>query len=171
MKFSTKSQKDNICSTNTDKEEGCCTPQPKGKASCPSCRQKAKGVLKKTLDALLKEEAKAKLSSLEGFYYCKTPTCAVVYFREETVLTQEDVSVIVGLKEGAVPATVCYCFDWTKEKIRAELELKGETRALEDIKAKMENPGCSCEIRNPSGGCCLGDVGQAIKAIQKSLQV
>ena len=78
-------------------------------------------------------------------------------------------NVIVGLKEGAKPATVCYCFEWTKEKIKAELEATGETKALEDIKGKMENPGCSCEILNPSGGCCLGDVGKAIKEIQKAV--
>jgi len=74
--------------------------------------------------------------------------------------------VTVGLKEGAVPETVCYCFDWTKEKIQAELDATGETTALQDIKAKMENPGCSCEILNPSGGCFLGDVGKVIKALK-----
>ena len=77
--------------------------------------------------------------------------------------------VVVGLKEGASPATMCYCFEWSKEKIKAELEATGETRALADIKAKMENPGCSCEILNPSGGCCLGDVSKAIKEIKENL--
>ncbi|RRS30175.1 MAG: hypothetical protein P794_08135 [Epsilonproteobacteria bacterium (ex Lamellibrachia satsuma)] len=147
----------------------CCSTQPKGKMECPVCHKKAKGVLAKTLKHLLTDKAKATLSSLDGFYYCKTPFCEVVYFRDETVLTQKEMSVIVGLKEGAVPATVCYCFNWTKEKIREELQANGKTKALEDIKAKMEDPGCSCEILNPSGGCCLGDVGKAIKEIEKEL--
>ena len=150
-------------------ESGCCTPQPKGKTECPKCHEKAKGVLAKTLEHLLSSEAKGKHSCLDGFYYCKRPECEVVYFKEEDILTQNDVSVTVGLKEGATPATVCYCFGWTKEKIKAELEERGETTALEDIKAKMENPGCSCEILNPSGGCCLGDVGKAIKEIKETL--
>jgi len=76
--------------------------------------------------------------------------------------------VTVGLKEGASPATTCYCFDWTKEKIRAELQETGKTNALEDIKAKMENPGCSCEVLNPSGVCCLRDVGLMIKELSKA---
>lgn len=80
-------------------------------------------------------------------------------------------SVVVGLKEGASPATTCYCFDWTKEKIRAQLQETGETNALEDIKAKMEDPGCSCEILNPSGGCCLGDVSKVIRDLKLSLKV
>ncbi|UCN00219.1 hypothetical protein LCX93_11960 [Sulfurimonas sp. SWIR-19] len=150
----------------TKEEQGCCTPQPKGKAACPECGEKAKGVLGKTVRHLLKDEAKSKLSYFDGFYYCKTTTCKVVYFRGDEILTQKDMRVVVGLKEGAKPATVCYCFEWSKEKIKAELEATGKTTALEDIKAKMENPGCSCEVLNPSGGCCLGDVSKAIKELE-----
>ena len=148
---------------------GCCSPKPKGKAICPSCGEKAKGVLVLTLESLLSDVAKASLESLEGFHYCKTPSCKTVYFRDETILTQNDLNVVVGLKEGASPATVCYCFEWSKEKIKAELEATGETIALEDIKAKMENPGCSCETLNPSGGCCLGDVTHVIKTLKKEI--
>jgi len=155
---------------NASCESGCCTTQPKGKVACPKCHEKAKGVLAKTVEHLLTHEAKEKCDSFDGFYYCKTPSCEVVYFREGEILTQNDMSVTVGLKEGATPATVCYCFEWTKEKITEELKATGETTALEDIKAKMENPGCSCEILNPSGGCCLGDVGKAIKEIKKTLE-
>ncbi|WP_418640783.1 putative iron-sulfur cluster-binding metallochaperone [Sulfurimonas sp. ST-27] len=149
------------------KNEGdnCCTPQPKGKVACPICGEKAKGVLGKTLQHLLTEEAKSKLSCFDGFYYCKTAACEAVYFRGDEILTQDDMSIVVGLKEGATPATVCYCFGWSKEKIKAELEATGQTTALEDIKAKMKNPGCACEVLNPSGGCCLGDVSMAIKEL------
>ena len=156
------------CEVTTRESEGCCSPKPKGKTACPQCKEKAKGVLSKTLDSLLIKDAKAKLETLEGFYYCKTSTCKVVYFKDEIILTQEDVSVTVGLKEGASPATLCYCFGWSKEKIKEQIEASGTTNALEDIKAKMENPGCSCETLNPSGRCCLGDVGQAIKVMQES---
>lgn len=152
------------CSTESE-AHNCCTPQPKGKVECPECGVKAKGVLGKTVEHLVTDDAKAKLSCFDGFHYCKTPTCKVVYFRNDKILTQDNMRVVVGLKEGAKPATVCYCFEWTKEKIKAELEATGKTTALEDIKAKMEDPGCSCEILNPSGGCCLGDVGKAIKEL------
>ena len=45
------------------------------------------------------------------------------------------------------------------------------TVAREDIKAKMEDLGCSCEILNPSGGCCLGDTGKAIKEMKTELGI
>lgn len=166
MKFSLKKEPDCCATTSQPEGEGCCTPQPKGKALCPKCGEHAKGVLARTLAHLLTEEAKASLACLEGFHYCKTPSCEVVYFRSEELLTQKDLTITVGLKEGAVPATLCYCFGWTEEKIVEELRQTGETHALEDIKAKMKNPGCSCEILNPGGGCCLGDVTAAIKKLQ-----
>lgn len=170
MKLSANVKESATFSTDISGEEyGCCTPQPKGKVECPSCHEKAKGVLGKTLNALLTDNAKSKLSSFEGFYYCKTPSCDVVYFRNDEVVIQRDMSVVIGLKDGANPATMCYCFEWTKEKIKSALEEVGETIALEDIKAKMENPGCSCEILNPSGGCCLGDTAKVIKEIKREL--
>ena len=140
----------------------CCSVQPKGKSPCPRCHIEAKGVLVNTLVSLLQEKTKESLFSLEGYHFCKTPSCSVVYFKDESILTQEDIKVTVGCKEGASPATVCYCFNWTKEKIQAQLKERGNCTALEDIKEKMKNLGCSCEILNPSGGCCLGDVGKTI---------
>lgn len=155
--------------TFSTNENNCCTPQPKEKVECPECTQKAKGILTKTLASLLKDETKDKLSCLDGFYYCKTASCEVVYFRDAEILRQKDINVVVGLKNGAAPATLCYCFEWTKERIKEELKQTGKTEALQDIKAKMEKPGCACEVLNPSGSCCLDDVTKAIKEIKEKL--
>ena len=76
---------------------------------------------------------------------------------------QEELKIGVGIKEGVKPHTLCYCFDWSREKIRQEIESKGSSLALDDIKEKMQSIGCSCEVKNPSGRCCLGDVSEAIK--------
>ena len=146
-------------------ESGCCSPKPKGKAVCPKCGKEGKGVPAVTLEHLLTRDALVSVEGAEGWYYCKTPVCEAVYFKEEEVLVQNDLTVMVGLKEGTVPGTLCYCFGWTKEKITEELRTKGETAAIDDIKAKMKDPGCSCETLNPSGACCLGDVAKAIKTL------
>ena len=160
-----------IFSTIRKEDKGCCTPQPKGKVQCPTCKEKAKGVLAKTLKALLEDIIKSELSCFDGFYYCKTASCKTVYFKDAITFTQKDISVIVGLKDGANPATVCYCFDWTKDKIKSELEKARKTIAIEDIKAKMQNPGCSCEVLNPSGGCCLSDITKTIKELKTELNL
>ena len=150
----------------TEKTEcNCCHPAEKGKSICPRCGEPAKTVPVITLETLLKPEAKAALESLEGFHFCKTPACDVVYFRGDIMLF----TIPVGIKEGTVPTTLCYCFGWTKEKIEEELKTKGKTTALDDIEAKMKDRGCACNIRNPSGHCCLADVTHAVKELKTFL--
>ena len=161
-------EKESCCSTNLTakpKSNGhdCCSVQPKGKKECPKCKEKAKGVLGKTLEYLLHDDVKINLDCLDGWYYCKTPTCKTIYFRGEEVLTQKDLSVVVGLKDGAKPANMCYCFGWTKELIRADIKQNKKSTVLDDIKHHMNTEGCSCEIKNPSGNCCMADVGKVVK--------
>lgn len=146
--------------------EGCCTPHSSKKAQCPLCNKEAKSVLSKTLNALLHTDVKETLSCLDGFYYCKNSLCKSVYFRNDVVLEQKDLTVMVGIKEEATPALLCYCFEWSKERIQKEFHMTGKSSALEDIKAKMKDPGCSCETLNPSGRCCLVDVTAFIKTLK-----
>lgn len=171
MIFNQTNNQGSSCTINaSSSSHDCCTPQSKEKVECPMCSEKAKGVLGKTLEHLLTDKAKSQLACLDGFYFCKTPSCEVVYFRNEEILRQKDINVVVGHKDGASPAIVCYCFDWSKEKIKTELKNSGASTAIEDIKHKMETLGCSCEILNPSGGCCLGDIDKAIKDSREELE-
>jgi len=146
--------------------DDCCSVQPKGKAKCPLCGAEAKGVLSKTLNALLKDEAKQRLDCLEGFSYCKTSTCKAVYFRGDETLSQDDVSVSVGLKEDASVKNYCYCFSWTKDRILEDIKVNGKSSAIEDIQYKMKTVGCSCEVKNPSGKCCQVDVKKVVEVVK-----
>jgi len=56
------------------------------------------------------------------------------------------------------PNKLCYCFGWTKDLIKDNIEKTGKTNALEDIKNKIKTIGCNCATLNPSGKCCLKDV-------------
>ncbi len=161
-------ENESCCSTSfaeKPKSNGhdCCSVQPKGKQECPTCKGKAKGVLGKTLEHILNDDVKARLECLDGFYYCKTPSCEVVYFRGAEILTQKDLSAVVGLKDGAEPANMCYCFGWTKERMKEDIKQNGKSTVLEDIKFRMNTEGCSCEIKNPSGNCCMADIGKVVK--------
>lgn len=171
MFSSIKPKKYNFVTCSIDRqnnEDSNSTFSLKGKVECPKCKKKAKVVLGKTVEHLLTLKAKAKLSCFDGFNYCKTPSCEVVYFNERKILTQKDMHVVVGAKEGAKPSILCYCFEWSKEKIAKEIEENGTSLALTDIKHKMHTIGCQCEILNPSGVCCLGDVSKAIKELKNS---
>ena len=76
----------------------------------------------------------------------------------------------VGLKETESPTPLCYCFGHTAESAREEMVATGRSTVAERITAEVQAGNCSCEVKNPSGRCCLGDVNRAIRQIQKELQ-
>ena len=132
---------------------------------CPVCKNKAKEVSAITVKFLVKSEYLKELSSVKDFFYCQTSDCEVIYFKLNEIIKQEHLIKEVGLKEWANPKTVCYCFNWTKEKISDEVNKLGKTNAIGDISEKMNSIGCDCEHKNPSGKCCLKDVKKIIKEL------
>jgi hypothetical protein len=137
-------------------------------AQCPSCATKAKRVSTTTLQALLKDEFAHEFSSGEavgrdaksggdhgcspltndtGWRFCDSQECDVVYFSEtgDCTFLKSQMRVPVGVKETAGDRPLCYCFGHSVASINEELRTKGRSDALEDIRAKMKDPGCRCE--------------------------
>lgn len=89
-----------------------------------------------------------------------------MYFREnEALFRKDDLAVPVHQKHpenAKVP--VCYCFGWTPEKIRAEIEQTGKSTVSDQIKAQVKVGHCFCEVTNPQGSCCLGNISAAVQA-------
>jgi len=136
---------------------------------CPSCNQKAKVVPTSAINHFLKDDIKKNITSLEGFSFCSTSSCELVYFKNTFVIHISDVKYSIGFKNNSHPSTVCYCFNWTKEKIQKQLKEKGTTTALEEIKEEIKNKKCLCEIKNPKGKCCMSDVKKTINEIKLKL--
>lgn len=67
-------------------------------------------------------------------------------------------------QKDAEHAPVCYCFGFTPEMVRAEIAASGKSTVVERIATEMKADLCACEIRNPQGSCCLGNVKAAVKA-------
>lgn len=134
-------------------------------AICKKCGGKWRPVSEVTLKSLVKEPVLESIESLNGFYYCETPTCGVVYFNHEqqVYLHKEEVKIRVGIKEIKDPIPVCYCFGWTQERIFEQIKQLGYSTAIQEINAKVKAGECTCEIKNPSGRCCLGEVIKVVK--------
>ncbi len=160
------------------------------RVTCPSCQSKGKRVGPLTLNSLLKSVATESLgkksespegcdtaagcqtiSAGTGWRFCNSQGCDVVYFSEECDATfkQSQLRVEVGVKETTGERPLCYCFGHSVASLKDELQAKGHSDALEDVRQKMKDPGCRCETENPSGSCCLGDVGRGIKIAQEEL--
>ena len=147
--------------------ESCCEfhpPQTCGPTKCPQCQELGKSVKRITLGSLVKPERRPQIPLQDEFCFCRNPSCNVVYLQpNKIILRKEDLSVKVGIKEPGDPtAPVCYCFGWTPQKIQAEIKTTGKSTAIEQIKAQVKAGNCYCEVTNPQGSCCLGNVAKAV---------
>lgn len=96
----------------------------------------------------------------------------MVYLGEDaTVLTAADMNVAPGFKSRSPEALVCYCFQHRRGDIAAELQAEGRTSIPDRITAEVNMGNCACEVRNPAGKCCLGEVQKAIQEISAELGV
>ncbi len=154
--------------------ESCCKNENiknSGPSFCSKCHNKGIAVSSETLTSLVKEDILNQMKSKEGFYFCNSSECNVVYFNNDANynISKEDIKIRVGLKEKESPKPVCYCFDWTEERILQQIEENGDTNAVEDITSKVKAGLCDCLHNNPKGRCCLGDVKEVIKRGKQSL--
>lgn len=150
------------CSANPEKREKSTSDK-----LCPRCQKKGASVGEKTLKSLVLPTRLDELGDWKGFYFCSTPECEVVYFKREDIfhlILKTDLRVTVGMKEkDPAQKWVCYCFEHSEGTILEEIHRKGSSSAVELITAEIKAGNCSCEIKNPRGKCCLGDVRRAVE--------
>lgn len=153
--------------------QACCTPiaKPNAAVSCPACGTKGKPVKPVTLRSLLQPHLHPQVRD-EVYHFCASPDCGLVYFSADgaQTFTRADLTVRAGVKERSAPRPLCYCFDHSVESIREEWMRTGMSTILEGIKAKVKAGACTCEVTNPGGGCCLGDITKELKTLAASLE-
>ncbi|WP_049784372.1 putative iron-sulfur cluster-binding metallochaperone [Alicyclobacillus acidocaldarius] len=123
---------------------------------CPACHEPARRVALRTVKAMLTGAALRRLRPDDDFHFCASPGCNVVYFASDQVFRVADVRQRVFQKDASADAPVCYCFDWTRESLIAAVH-RG-VRPDEDIEEQVRERRCACDLRNPQGACCLGNV-------------
>jgi hypothetical protein len=116
------------------------------------------------VEALIRPEHKHSLASLP-YYFCDSPSCDVVYVSASTehLITKNQLRVRVGIKENEDPIPLCYCFDFDRKAIWDDIRFKGRTDIPKVITQRIKAGECRCQITNPSGNCCLGDIYRAVK--------
>ena len=150
---------------------GCSTRSDAGSELCPACGTTGLSVDPITLKALLTSDG-LRRGVPPAPRYCPNAHCQVVYFdRAAAALFREaDLIVPVHAKQpdsDVVP--VCYCFGFSEKSIRDEIELTGISTATEAITAEVKAGRCACEVRNPKGSCCLGDVARVERRVASNV--
>ena len=139
---------------------------------CPSCGQKGKAVNGQTLKAMLSMSL-AHVTH-EPYLFCRTAGCPVVYFSadgQQWFKTEQVRERVYQKEPDAADGLVCYCFRHTPGSIRAEIEATGHSTVVDAINAGIQAGQCACDIRNPQGSCCLGNVRSVVKRVEALAQV
>ena len=128
-----------------------CTDYPK-KAVCPVNGQAYQRVARKTLLHHLSKPWQLEVPE-QGYYFCDSKDCDVVYFGEDSrTFNQAELRTQVGQKSSHSDRALCYCFDVTQQD-----NVNHHNTPKEFVIEQTRAGACDCEIRNPSGRCCLKD--------------
>ncbi len=154
----------------------CCdvkSPTATASERCPSCGSVGTQVNSITLKALLTSDA-LRRGIPDASRFCATESCPTVYFDNDARVSfrEGELTVRVHAKhptDGTVQ--VCYCFDCTPSTIEAEIARRGSSSARATITAEVQAGHCACEMRNPKGTCCLGDIARVEARVQQLTHV
>ncbi len=121
---------------------------------CPLCGTKGHRVESDKMIHHVKDISKMG----DGNYsFCPCPECDVVYFLDEETFTTKMINKEIGLKDSSSQkGAICYCYNYPKSELF-------DDSIVDKINIRIENYGSRCDLRNPSGRCCLKD----IKKMQK----
>ncbi|WP_026673761.1 putative iron-sulfur cluster-binding metallochaperone [Alkalihalobacterium bogoriense] len=150
---------------STDVQE---VSEKSGSGLCPACRGKGKKVKIITLKSMLQPTILSTLNASLTHYFCSTSNCDVVYFDtvKKKYLTSE-IKVSVHQKNTSLDVPICYCFNWTKEKLIQYVEEGSSPNPVEHIRENIQQNRCGCEVNNPQGSCCLANVTSYMKSLEK----
>jgi CopZ-like zinc binding protein len=133
----------------------------KTSGNCLACGKKGEVVSTLTVKSLVRDHVRVEASA--SYLFCRTANCEVVYFGGQVVFKKSELKVRVGIKETVDPIPLCYCFDYSRADIRREIDTATKVRILDKIKLEVQGGFCACEVKNPRGSCCLGDITRAIQ--------
>lgn len=140
----------NDCCSNNEDKASANTALPR-KFNCPANDQLYIEVEKKTILQHIISPWEKPLTE-EKYYFCEDPNCDVVYFGlNSSVIKQHELRTQVGKKSYSNDALICYCFGVSKSQAKEDSNIK------QYVTEQTKNHNCSCEVKNPSGRCCLKD--------------
>ena len=153
----------------------CCSIGEKSAAAkvmaCPANGARSKQVDMLTVRSLVRQLPLSMPAT--QYYLCESRDCNVVYFAldpQAPIFRRADLLVRVGAKEESDPIPVCYCFGFTRKDIEDEVAQTGRSTIADRITAEVKAGNCACEVKNPSGKCCLGNVTRVVQNCARAVQ-
>jgi hypothetical protein len=134
-------------------------------SACQICGNAGRMVAKQTVVHQVKSERLPTVGDAD-YKFCSSADCDVIYYSAHgNVFTTADVREMVTSKTKDDDRPLCYCFGFTEGNIRREIALMGESNVPAQVSQFIKEKLCACEIRNPSGVCCLGEINKTVKRL------
>jgi hypothetical protein len=92
-----------------------------------------------------------------------------VYFSadgEQTFTVQEVRERVYQKEPEAEDVFICYCFRHTVGELRNVMP-EDRIAIVDNINTGINAGQCACDLRNPQGSCCLGNVNRRIKQLEQ----
>lgn len=133
--------------------------------ACGGCGEVGRIVARQTVAHHVKSEKLAEIKSDE-YKFCSSEKCPTVYYSVSgEVFTINDVRELVTSKSSGDQRPLCYCFGFTEGFARQEIVETGRSSVPQQVAQFIKEKLCVCEIRNPAGACCLGEINRAVKSL------
>lgn len=138
--------------------------------ACNDCGKIGRIVNRQTVVHHVKSEKLSRVKSDE-YKFCSSQECPIVYYSVSgEIFTTGDVRDSVTSKTTGDDRPLCYCFGFTEGFARQEIRQTGNSSISKLVSQFIKEKLCSCEIRNPAGACCLGEMTQTVKRILQESQ-
>ena len=135
--------------------------------ACPECGKVGRPIQGQSIKSLLS----VSLRQVKDVHYlfCRTQTCPVVYFSadgEQTFTVHEVREKVYQKEPEAEDVFICYCFRHTVGELR-NASPEDRIAIVENINTGINAGQCACDLRNPQGSCCLGNVNRRMKQLEQ----
>jgi len=136
-----------------DSMSDCCWPNTiaKTRQICPECGSTCKSVGMPTLYHQVRFPNNQSLIT-DSYYFCPAKTCSVGYFSSAgNTIPKQHLRSYQAIQNDAL----CYCFDIDANHYLSAIKAHRAEPIKEFVMQRTKAGECACEIRNPSGQCCL----------------
>jgi len=135
----------------------CCSKQnAKDTFACPECDTDCAPVKLRTLYHQIRYPENQEVIP-DNYYFCPDKDCATAYFSSNGINLGKS---LLLTQQSVQNNMLCYCFDISSASYLAALHKHEADQIKNFVIQRTKSAECACEIRNPSGKCCLANFKQ-----------
>ena len=132
--------------------------------ACPQCAGVGGAVSAVTVAHHAQPSALEQLAAVEGWRICRTQACLTVYFGAGQQIDIGAMRSVPFHKSDDPNRLVCFCFDHSVAALYADAAANPTSTIKAAITAACGRGLDDCEIKNPQGRCCLGNIALVLGA-------